>query len=255
MGIIGQLLYAVLMVFCIAAVPNLAKEYIVGDAEGWAVNVNYDSWVSGKTFTVGDSLVFNSGPMHTVDEVSETDYDSCANDNSITSDSSGASTISLTTSGTHYFICGAMGHCDSGMKLAVNVVETSDDTSSSPSLTPAPTPLLGATTTPATTPELPVPSSNDTDIPPNPTPFESISSSSNMPSTTTSPSAFEPVSSKSAPLTTIINDPDALEPTPPFFESTSNVDGESSSSANTVSSPTVGALFIGLLTLFRMTLL
>ncbi|KAI3992957.1 hypothetical protein MKX01_009700 [Papaver californicum] len=237
MGTIGHLLYAVLMVFCIAAMPNLAKEYIVGDAEGWTMHVNYDSWVSGKTFTVGDSLVFNYGAMHTVDEVSETEYDSCANGNSITSHSSGASTISLTTSGTHYFICGAMSHCDSGMKLA------------------APTPLLGATTTPATTPELPVPSSNDTDITPNPTPFESISSSSNMPSTTASPSAFEPVSSKSVPLTTIINDPNALEPTPPFSESTSNVDGESSSSANTVSSPTVGALFIGLLTLFRMTLL
>ncbi|KAI3889160.1 hypothetical protein MKW92_044283 [Papaver armeniacum] len=255
MGIIGQVLFAFLMVFCIAAVPNSAKEYIVGDAEGWTMNVNYDSWVSGKTFTVGDSLVFNYGAMHTVDEVSETEYDSCATGNSITSDSSGASTISLTTSGSHYFICGAMGHCDSGMKLAVIVAETSDDASSVPSLTPAPTPLLGATTTPATTPELPVPSSNDTDITPNPTPFESISSSSNMPSTTTTPSAFEPVSPKSAPLTTVINDPNALEPTPPFSESSSNVDGESSSSAKIVSSPTAGAVFIGLLTLFRMTFL
>ncbi|KAI3883576.1 hypothetical protein MKX03_016258 [Papaver bracteatum] len=252
MGIIGQVLFAVLMVFCIAAVPNSAKEYIVGDAEGWTMNVSYHSWVSGKTFTIGDSLVFNYGAMHTVDEVSETEYDSCATGNSITSDSSGASTISLMTSGTHYFICGAMGHCDGGMKLAVIVAETSDDTSPSPA--PTPTPLLGATTTPATTPELPVPSSNDTAITPNPTPFESTSSSSNMPSATTTPSAFEPVSPKSAPLTTIINDPNALAPTPPFSESTSNVDGESASSANIVSSPTAGALFIGLLTLFRMIL-
>ncbi|KAI3883884.1 hypothetical protein MKX03_017347, partial [Papaver bracteatum] len=56
MGIIGQVLFAVLMVFCITAVPNSAKEYIVGDAEGWTMKVNYDSWVSGKTFTIGDIL-------------------------------------------------------------------------------------------------------------------------------------------------------------------------------------------------------
>ncbi|MCL7026732.1 hypothetical protein MKW94_001397 [Papaver nudicaule] len=254
MGIIGQVSFAVLMVFSIAAVPNLAKEYIVGDAEGWTMNVDYTSWANGKTFAVGDSLVFNYGAMHTVDEVSETEYDSCATGNSITSDSSGASTISLKTSGTHYFICAAMGHCDSGMKLAVTVAETSDDTSSSTSLIPAPTPMLGATTTPTASPdELPVPSSSDADITPmnpNPTPFGSISSSGNMPPTTIPPSAFEPVSSKSAPVTTVINDPNAIEPTPPFSEITSNVDEESSSSANIVSSPVMGALVIGLLTLF-----
>ncbi|RZC88457.1 hypothetical protein C5167_016257 [Papaver somniferum] len=188
------------------------------------MNVNYDSWVSGKTFTVGDSLVFNYGAMHTVDELRNRQLHYLRQQWSLHNKSHDIWNALL-----HLW---SNGHCDGGMKLAVIVAETSGDTSSSPSLTPAPTPLLGATTTPATTPELPVPSSNDTDITPNPTPFESISSSSNMPSTTATPSAFEPVSSKSTPLNTIINDPNALEPTPPFSESTSNVDGESSSSAN-----------------------
>lgn len=66
-------------------------------------------------------IVFNYGSGHTVDEVSGSDYNSCTVGNAITSDSSGATTISLKTAGTHYFICGVPGHCGSGMKLAVTV--------------------------------------------------------------------------------------------------------------------------------------
>lgn len=33
-----------------------ATTYIVGDAGGWAPGVNYDAWVSGETFVVGDTL-------------------------------------------------------------------------------------------------------------------------------------------------------------------------------------------------------
>lgn len=66
-------------------------------------------------------IVFNYGSGHTVDEVSGSDYNSCTVGNAITSDSSGATTITLKTAGTHYFICGVPGHCGSGMKLAVTV--------------------------------------------------------------------------------------------------------------------------------------
>lgn len=65
--------------------------------------------------------VFNYGSGHTVDEVSGSDYKSCTTGNSITSDSSGATTIPLKTAGTHYFICGVVGHCGMGMKLSVTV--------------------------------------------------------------------------------------------------------------------------------------
>ncbi|KAF8406055.1 hypothetical protein HHK36_008135 [Tetracentron sinense] len=102
---------AILVLCC--AVPSLATVYTVGDTTGWTTNADYTTWTSGKTFAVGDSL------GHTVDEVSSTDYTSCTVGNSITTDSSGATTIKLKKAGSHYFICGVIGHCGSGMKLAV----------------------------------------------------------------------------------------------------------------------------------------
>lgn len=65
--------------------------------------------------------VFNYGAGHTVDEVKESDYKSCTTGNSLSTDSSGTTTITLKTAGTHYFICASPGHCDGGMKLAVKV--------------------------------------------------------------------------------------------------------------------------------------
>lgn len=31
-------------------------DYTVGDSSGWALGVDYATWVSGKTFKVGDNL-------------------------------------------------------------------------------------------------------------------------------------------------------------------------------------------------------
>ncbi|BAT81878.1 hypothetical protein LR48_Vigan07g197300 [Vigna angularis] len=101
--------------------PILAATHTVGDTSGWAIGGDYSTWASGLKFRVGDSLVFNYGPGHTVDEVKESDYKSCSTGNSLSTDSSGATTITLKTAGTHYFICAAPGHCQGGMKLAVKV--------------------------------------------------------------------------------------------------------------------------------------
>ncbi|KAK8642753.1 hypothetical protein V6N13_012086 [Hibiscus sabdariffa] len=102
-------------------VPSLAKVYTVGDASGWTTGVDYSTWTSGKTFKVGDSLVFNYPTSHTVDEVSKSDYSTCTVGNAITTDNSGATTVALKKAGTRYFICGVVGHCGNGMKLAVKV--------------------------------------------------------------------------------------------------------------------------------------
>lgn len=45
-----------LMVSLACSMPSLAKVYTVGDSAGWALNVDYKTWTSGKTFKVGDSL-------------------------------------------------------------------------------------------------------------------------------------------------------------------------------------------------------
>ncbi|KAM5575550.1 blue copper protein [Rosa sericea] len=118
---IGVRIVALVLVFGMVMMPSLAKDYTVGDTSGWATGVDYTTWTSDKTFAVGDNLAFNYGSGHTVDEVSGSDYKSCTTGNSITSDSSGATTIPLKTSGTHYFICGIVGHCGMGMKLSVTV--------------------------------------------------------------------------------------------------------------------------------------
>ncbi|KAJ8619095.1 hypothetical protein MRB53_015281 [Persea americana] len=118
---------AILVLCCVGS--GSATVYTVGDSSGWATGVDYTTWISGKTFGVGDSLVFNyGGGLHTVDEVSSSDYNGCTTGNSITSDSTGLTTITLKTAGNHYFICGAAGHCSQGMKMAVTVAGTTSGT-------------------------------------------------------------------------------------------------------------------------------
>ncbi|KAK4434225.1 Blue copper protein [Sesamum alatum] len=145
----------VLAVICsgIPAVP--AAVYTVGESSGWAMGGDYGSWASDKTFAVGDTLVFNYAPGHTVDEVSANDYKSCTTGNSLSSDSSGATSITLKSAGSHYFICGVPGHCSGGMKLAVTVAagaSTGGSTGASPSgtTTSPSTPTPTTTTSPAT---------------------------------------------------------------------------------------------------------
>lgn len=81
--------------------------------------------------------------------MSASDYSTCTVGNAITSDSTGATTISLKKTGTHYFICGVIGHCGSGMKLAVTV--ESGKTTAPPTSSSA-TPSSGAATTSPATP-------------------------------------------------------------------------------------------------------
>ncbi|GAB4861305.1 hypothetical protein Ancab_036466 [Ancistrocladus abbreviatus] len=131
--------------FCFA-VPSLATVYTVGDSSGWALGVDYGTWSSGKTFSVGGSLVFNYGSGHTVDEVIQSDYSACTVGNAITSDNTGSTTILLKTPGSHYFLCGVIGHCSSGMKLAVNVGGSSPTPAASPNSTSPPSNTVPTTT-------------------------------------------------------------------------------------------------------------
>ncbi|XWS23933.1 hypothetical protein CRYUN_Cryun28dG0058200 [Craigia yunnanensis] len=142
-----------LLVLCMV-VPSLATVYTVGDTSGWTSGVDYSTWTKGKTFKVGDSLVFNYPTSHTVDEVSSSDYSTCTVGNAINTDNSGATTVSLKTTGTHYFICGVIGHCGNGMKLAVKVESgssTAPSKSPSSSSSSPPSSDKPSTTTPSTT--------------------------------------------------------------------------------------------------------
>ncbi|CAN1331894.1 Blue copper protein [Linum perenne] len=156
------------LIFCLVIImfvpTTLSTTYTVGDTTGWTMGTDYSTWTSGKTFKVGDSLVFNYPSGHTVDEVSGSDYNTCTVGNAITTDSSGATTVALKTAGTHYFICGVVGHCGGGMKLSLKVAAAG---SAAPTTTTSPaSPSSGdtsSTTSPATgtaTPSTNRPASN-----------------------------------------------------------------------------------------------
>ena len=145
----APLALAALLLVCCASTAAAAK-YTVGDTSGWSTGTDYTTWASDKAMKIGDTLEFNyAGGMHTVDEVSATDYASCSASNALSSDSTGTTSIALKTSGKHYFICGVPGHCSNGMKLVVDVADASP--------TPSPTPDTPSTTpaTPSTTPTSP----------------------------------------------------------------------------------------------------
>ncbi|KAK7347535.1 hypothetical protein VNO80_22067 [Phaseolus coccineus] len=132
--------------------------FTVGDSSGWTVPSNgaaaYTSWASGKTFKVGDILVFNyQSNTHNVEEVTKENFDSCNSTSPLATYTTPPARVTLTKSGAHYFICGFQGHCPAGQKLAINVTGTgSSATSPSPIATPP-----SATTSPTTNPSTPSP--------------------------------------------------------------------------------------------------
>ncbi|XP_057831409.1 blue copper protein-like [Cryptomeria japonica] len=125
---------AALLVLCVSYHSAEATDYTVGDAQQWGFGVNYTTWASSKTFLVGDTLVFTyANGAHDVLEVQKSAYDSCATSNPTKQYTDGNTRISLTSSGTRYFICGITGHCSGGMKVAVTVSAGTSTTPSAPS--------------------------------------------------------------------------------------------------------------------------
>ncbi|KAG4970837.1 hypothetical protein JHK82_036531 [Glycine max] len=96
-----------------------AATYVVGDATGWAYNVN--SWPNGKSFKAGDILEFKYSPFaHNVIQVDEFGYNTCIPTFNSRLFFSGDDHIQL-AKGLNYFICGFPGHCQlHGMRIAVN---------------------------------------------------------------------------------------------------------------------------------------
>lgn len=77
-------------------------------------------------------VVFKYSGLHSVVELgSETAYKSCDLGTPVNSLSSGNDVVKLSKTGARYFACGTPGHCESGMKVKVNVV-SADSTAVSP---------------------------------------------------------------------------------------------------------------------------
>ncbi|KAF2292007.1 hypothetical protein P3X46_003897 [Hevea brasiliensis] len=122
------------LIILLATPAAYATQYVVGDSAGWTnFGVDYSTWASGKTFSVGDTLVFNyDGSTHKVAEVSQSDYNSCSASNALKTYSDGSTTIPLSKAGSMYFICPTAGHCSSGMQLSINVATPSGSTTPAP---------------------------------------------------------------------------------------------------------------------------
>ncbi|BAT98580.1 Blue copper protein [Vigna angularis] len=126
------------------------RVFNVGDGTGWTTpqdSSTYQSWVSDKTFAVGDILHFDFQTSHNVVEVPEESYTSCTSANSIRTYTTGPVNVTLDTAGQHYYICSIGQHCTRGQRLAVNV--------SSSGLPPSTAVSPGANTTPPPPPSSP----------------------------------------------------------------------------------------------------
>ncbi|KAH1033415.1 hypothetical protein J1N35_045589 [Gossypium stocksii] len=159
-----------LVTFAIAALlqSSLAqRDYVVGDALGWVIPPGpsvYTTWAANKTFTAGDTLVFNFlNGSHDVAKVTKANFDSCNGGNALLLLTNSPANVTLNETGSHYFICGFSGHCGAGQKLAVNVSAAGSSPAPQPSAappqgsspaplpsSPSPAPVSGPTRSPTT---------------------------------------------------------------------------------------------------------
>ncbi|KAI3455315.1 hypothetical protein Pfo_011978 [Paulownia fortunei] len=129
--------------------------HIVGDGLGWEIppnsSVSYVNWASGKTFMVGDILVFNFVTnQHDVLRVPQASYDACTQDSAIGSViTNGPANITLDSAGNHYYICTFGRHCEFGQKLAITVGSSTPGGANPPMTTPPTIPTTPTTPSPA----------------------------------------------------------------------------------------------------------
>lgn len=131
-------------------VAAAATTYTVGAPNGlWDLETNYAEWVATKTFHPGDKITFTYSPeLHDVVEVSKAGFDACSSANNISAFRSGNDVVALTAVGTRYFLCGFTGHCDSGMKIRIDVIAAGSGPAAPPaasatSVTAAPAGSIG----------------------------------------------------------------------------------------------------------------
>ncbi|XP_073015900.1 blue copper protein-like isoform X2 [Primulina eburnea] len=159
----------ILTLFCsiFSAMLNFAEAqnvYTVGDEMGWDIprdaSVSYVNWASGKTFSVGDILVFNFVTnQHDLVQVTRASYDACDDDNEIGSIiTTGPANVTLITTGDHYYICTFGRHCEAGQKLAITVGSSTPGIANPPTTAPPTTPATPSPASSLPDPCAPVPS-------------------------------------------------------------------------------------------------
>ncbi|XBI84709.1 hypothetical protein VPH35_092955 [Triticum aestivum] len=123
-------LAAMAVIVAVAALlPATAStaSYTVGDDSGWDVGVDYRAWASGRVncrkpphFSL--EFLYSLGEAeHNVVLVDAQSFGACSVPSNAPTLTTDDDKVSLTQAGQWLFICGIEGHCQDGMKLAVNV--------------------------------------------------------------------------------------------------------------------------------------
>ncbi|KAL9145133.1 hypothetical protein ABFS82_13G020000 [Erythranthe guttata] len=168
---------AALVVMLVSIKTGMAATYTVGAPGGsWDRTTDFATWASSKTFSVGDTLIFQYTLNHDVTEVSKADYDSCSSSNPLQPPfTGGATTIALPSAGTRYFICGTGGHCQGGMKVEIDILAaaSSPPPPTTPVLPPPPPPTAAPPVLPPPPPPPPAATPRVPSPPPTPSPVSS----------------------------------------------------------------------------------
>lgn len=118
------LLLLVFVSACVVPQLCVGAVYKVGDSAGWTTigHVDYRAWAANKTFQVGDTILFVYNPtFHNVLQVTHAAYKSCNTTSPIATYTTGNDSITITTLGHHWFLCGTPGHCQAGQKVNIDV--------------------------------------------------------------------------------------------------------------------------------------
>ncbi|KAJ4792239.1 Early nodulin-like protein 1 [Rhynchospora pubera] len=128
--------FIALMAMAALAEVVIGTNYTVGAPAGsWDLKTNYTQWTKGQKFYTGDNLIFKyNNSIHDVREVTQYGYTWCSAAEPILADDSGFFVVELASNGTRYFICTISTHCLKGMKLQIDVLNSS-------SLSPPPPPV------------------------------------------------------------------------------------------------------------------
>ncbi|XP_022922162.1 cucumber peeling cupredoxin-like [Cucurbita moschata] len=113
--------FLVVPIFLVREVSAITN-HTVGDQSGWTTGVDYSSWAAGKTFFVGDFLVFRyKKGVHNVLDVDVSTFSKCAKPKDQRPLNTGNDFVPLTLPGFKWFIS-TIGHdCKSGQKLIISV--------------------------------------------------------------------------------------------------------------------------------------
>ncbi|KAK8572277.1 hypothetical protein V6N13_047883 [Hibiscus sabdariffa] len=115
-----KLRVAFLLCFLVFSETVAAATYTVGGSDGWTINMA--TWPRGKRFRPGDKLLFKYDPtIHNVVTVNSGGYRRCITPAGAKVYKSGKDEVKL-RKGLNFFICNIAGHCESGMKIAINAV-------------------------------------------------------------------------------------------------------------------------------------